>query len=297
MGNRRSRGLAAGTILLGALLLLPDTQAGDVGLVDGLWVMKKVEDRYEGDDVQEDLHLTLSRTDRKEERLKTMDVVWLEKDYGKDKRLVVSFVNPEFFRGTTLLMVVKPYVDDDRNLYLPMQNVIKNVVAKDQYSNFMGTDFTYFDLSEREPDEEVHKLLRIESFQGAPCYVVETRGKDPADSPYSRRLTWVDKDRFLKLRIQYWNRAGEFQKQYDPSGWQRIDGIWTALTLRMEDYLAAHATVIKRSRVRYNGGIADAYFLVQNIDCVTYKDGVLGLIPFEKRPTRVWAEKRKMPPK
>lgn len=269
--------------------------AGDIGLVDGLWVMKKVDERYEGDDIQEDLLLTLDKTGDRAGNPQQLDVRWLKMNFGREKKLIVHFVAPEYARGVTLNMIIKPYLDDDRWLYYPEANSIRRIQARDEHASFMGTDFSYYDLSEREPDEEDHKLLRVEEFEGCLCYVVETTPRGPGSTGYSRKITWVDKDRFVKLRIQHFNMAGRLQKQYDPDAWRQISGIWTPTHLVMEDFISGHKTVIDRSNVRYNQGVKDAFFLPQNVDCVVYKEGAFSLIPFDQRPTRVWANQKGKP--
>lgn len=270
--------------------------AAGVGLVDGLWVMQKVDEVYGGDDMQQDLFLTLERPGAKGDTPRTMDVRWLEKDYGKESRLIIHFLDPDYARGVTLNMTVKPYLDDDRWLFFPETKIIRRITSRDEHSNFMGTDFTYYDLSEREPDEEEHTLLRIEEFKGSTCYVVETKPRERVPNGYGRKITWIDKDRFLKLRIQYFNVRDQLRKQYDPDRWQQISGIWTPLLLVMEDFLAGHRTTIERRKVVYNQGVKDAFFFPQNVDCVVYSNGAFGLIPFEQRPTRIWEDpaKRKL---
>ncbi|MEN8135910.1 MAG: outer membrane lipoprotein-sorting protein [Thermodesulfobacteriota bacterium] len=267
--------------------------AEKIGLVDGLWVMKKVEDRYEGDDVKEDMYLTLDRTGKRAGKPRHLDVRWLKKDYGKEDKLVINFIGPDYVAGATLLMEIKPYVDDNRWLYIPDNNLIAEIKARDQHTNFMGTDFTYYDLAEREPDEENHKLLKIEELNNRLCYVVETKPKENVDDGYSKKISWVDKERFTKMRIKYYNKAGRFVKQFDPAKWEKIDGIWTARQLVMEDFSREHKTTIDRKNIRYNQKIAAEYFLPYNIDCIQYKGGKFSLLPFDQRPTRVRAEKRK----
>ncbi len=287
--------IAAGLVVLSCALcgLFPRVgHTGDIGLTDGLWVMKKVDDVYEGDDVQEDMHLILDTTKSKGGRPQFMDVRWLKKDFGKEKGLIIHFLSPDYAKGVTLSMTIKPYMDDDRWLYFPEANLIRRVQARDQYSNFMGTDFTYYDLSEREPDEENHKLLRMEDLKGVTCYVVETTPKELVPNAYTKRITWVDKDRFLKMRIQYYH-GDRMQKQYDPDKWQEISGIWTPTLLNMEDFMADHKTIIERKNIRYNQGIKSDFFLPQNIDCVVYNEGKFSLIPFDQRPTRVWEQQIK----
>ena len=50
--------LTCGALLLACAAV---ARAGEIGLVDGLWVIKKADERYEGDDVQEDLRISLDR--------------------------------------------------------------------------------------------------------------------------------------------------------------------------------------------------------------------------------------------
>ena len=283
-------------ILLTSFVLLCFGQsvlAEGIGLVDGLWVMKKVEDRYEGDDLQQDLILTLDQTGKRGGKPRFLNVRWLEKDYGKDDKLIIHFIAPKHAAGVTLLMEIKPYLDDDRWLYLPGNNIVSRIMARDQHSNFMGTDFTYYDLAEREPDEENHKLLKIEKIGDRLCYVVETTPKKDVNDGYSKKITWIDKERFTKIRIHYFNRAGRFTKQYDALKWKKISGIWTAQRLEMKDTSRGHKTTIDRTKITYNQKISGDYFQPYHVDCVQYKDGKFSLLPFDKRPTKTQANRKK----
>jgi outer membrane lipoprotein-sorting protein len=295
---QRFLGAAICALMLGGALSLAlpgGAAAGEVGLVDGLWVMKKVDERYEGDDVQEDLKLELWSTRGRGELSRTMDVRWMKKQFGRDDRLVIHFLAPSTAAGVTLLTFITPYADDERWLYFPAGPVIRRVRASDEHSNFMGTDFTYYDLSEREPDEENHKLLRIEKFQGADCYVVESTPKGRVGAGYSRKQTWVDSQRFIKLKIEYFHANGSAWKQYDTEAWREIDGVWTPLKVVMEDRIRGHKTIIERANVRYNQKVSADFFQPKFVDCVIYKDGKFALIPFEQRPTRVLAGENVLP--
>jgi len=283
-------------VIANIFLLLVGAQhvsAEEIGRIDGLWVMKKVDERYEGDDVQEDMFLSLDRTTKAGGNPRHLDVRWLGKNYGKEDKLVIHFIAPEYAAGVTLSMGIKPYEDDDRWLYFPEVNIIRRVKAKDQHSNFMGTDFSYFDLSDREPDEENHKLLKIEKLNDRLCYVVETTPKEKVGNGYSKRITWVDKDRFTKMRIKYYDSAGKFKKQFDPQNWKQIDGIWTATRLVMEDFSFGHITIIERTNIRYNQNIPDDYFYPHSVDRVVYANGEFSLLPMDKRPTAVRMKQKK----
>ncbi len=288
----------AGCVLcLSAAILFSSMGATrEMGQIDGLWVMEKVEDRYTGEGVQEDMHLTLDWTGKKSSRPRTLEVRWLKKDYGENEKLIVHFIEPEYARGTTLLQDSKNHADDDRWLFLPELKLIRRIKARDEYTNFMGTDFTYYDLAEREPDEENHKLLQSEEFQGTQCYVVETTPKKPLGQGYSKKISWVDKERFIKLRIKYFNKAGQLRKQYDPGEWREIDGIWTPVRLVMEDFLSNHRTVIERTNILYNPPTKDELFFPHNVDRIVYRDRVFSLLPAEERPTKAWQGYKKAVP-
>ncbi len=244
--------------------------SGDVGLVDGLWVMRHAEDRYKGNDRREQLTITVYREPDTANR-RVMQVLWFEKDYGKSDKIVVHFMAPASVAGTNLLMNVLPYRDDDRWLYFPQEKIYRRIRAKDKNSNFMGTDFTYDDLAEHEPDEENHKLLRIEAYGGTTCYVVESTPKTLDDAGYRKKVTWVDNETFVKLKIEYWDLGGVHQKVYTAEKVIAVDKAFFPTVLTMRTDRNRQVTIVERKDIKLNVGLKDELFVPQSLESFPFE--------------------------
>jgi hypothetical protein len=221
--------------------------------------MRQAEERYKGNDRREQLTITVSREHRPDKK-RVMSVLWFEKDLGKEDKIVVHFIAPKDVAGTNLLMHVLPYKDDDRWLYFPQEKIYRRIRARDKNSTFMGTDFTYDDLAEQEPDEENHTLLRVEPCGDTVCYVVESTPKDLADAGYGKTQTWVEKDHFIKVRIEYWDLGGRHLKSYTAGKIVEVGGSWMPTRLAMRTDHSAQNTIVERTGVRLNVGLQEDLF-------------------------------------
>lgn len=247
-----------------ALCARPALAVG-VGLLDGLQVMRQAEERYKGDDRREQLTISVYRGTSPQTKPRVMSVRWFEKDLGKENKIVVRFTEPREVAGTSLLMHVLPYKDDDRWLYFPKEKIQRRIRARDKNSNFMGTDFTYDDLADREPDEENHTLVKVEPCGATTCYVVESTPKDKTDAGYSKTQTWVEKDHFVKVRIEYWDLGGRHLKTYTAEKIVEVQGAWIPTLLVMDSDLYRQRTVVERAAIKLNVGLKDELFASQRL--------------------------------
>jgi len=252
------RKFLGGACLLAAVTTAP-ALAADVGLLDGLRVMRLAEERYKGNDRREQLTITVYREHRPDKK-RVMSVLWFEKDLGKEDKIVVHFTAPKDVAGTNLLMHVLPYKDDDRWLYFPQEKIYRRIRARDKNSTFMGTDFTYDDLAEQEPEEENHVLLRIEPCGATTCYVVESTPKDLAEAGYGKKQSWIEKDHFLKVRIEYWDLGGRHLKTYTAEKPVEVGGAWLPTRLVMRTDHSAQNTIVERTGIKLNVGLQEELF-------------------------------------
>lgn len=244
----------------------------EVGLVDGLWVMRQAEGRYKGPDRSEQLKISVFREHRPDKK-RILSVLWLEKDCGRgEDKIVVHFESPSDLTGTNLLLHTLPFKDDDRWLYFPTEKIFRRIRARDKNSNFMGTDFTYEDLADREPAEENHKFLRIEEVDGVFCYVVESTPKDLRSACYSKTVTWVEKNHFVKTRIEYWDLGGRHLKSYTASNLVEVDGAWFPTRLVMRTDRSTQNTVVERSGIRIGLGLKESIFEPHMLAEFPYQD-------------------------
>ncbi len=224
----------------------------------GQAIMESVYNRPTGNDIQSDLTMTLinSRGDTRERQIRRFI-----KEYGVDEKKVMFFLSPADVRDTSFLSwsYGEAGRDDDQWIYLPALKRIKRISSSSQNDYFMGSDFTYDDLGERHPSEDNHRLLREETVDGEPCYVVESVPKDD-ESIYTRTVTWVVKDTWVGKKKEFYDEDGDLLKVQTVKSSDRIAGYWVLLEFEMHNVQRDHRTLISLKNVRVDEGIDDSMF-------------------------------------
>ena len=101
-------------------------------------------------DSKSDMIMTLINANG-QKRTRKMSMIILEKD-GGDKSLM-TFVSPKDVKGTKFLSYSHINKDDDQWLYLPALKRVKRIASKNKSGSFMGSEFSYEDLSSFDADK------------------------------------------------------------------------------------------------------------------------------------------------
>ena len=201
----------------------------------------------------------------KKGKKRVRDVARYEKTYPDkselDKKSLIFFEYPPDVRGTGLLLLTYTDIDkdDDRWLYLPALKKIRRIAGESKNDYFMGTDFTYDDMGSRDVDEDTHKLIGEEDIDGQKCFKIESIPKDK-DYMYSRKIAWVIPDKWVMLKVEFYDRHGELLKILKASDIRNIDNIWTTFKLHMNNLTKNHQTVIDIMELDYSMDMEDAIF-------------------------------------
>ncbi len=253
--------------LLIALFLLGATSL-NAQTLSGRDIMQKVKDRPDGDTRTSQMTMTLIN---KRGRIRERKVISYSKDYGpdmKDHKTLMFFQYPGDVKGTGFLTWDYNEIgkDDDKWLYLPAMKKTRRISgssAKKDY--FMGTDFTYDDMGSRNVDEDTHTLLREESLDGHPCWVVESVSKDKRDI-CSRKISWIRKDCLVAPKIEYYDRHNQLQRILIQSNIKQVDSFWAAEKLDMKNVLTQHETIMTINNPQYNIPIEESAFTVAKLE-------------------------------
>lgn len=135
----------------------------------------------------------------------------------------------------------------------------KRISSDSKSDYFMGSDFTYDDLGDRQPDQDVHKLLREEKLNGEDCYVVESIPKDK-DYMYSKTITWIIKDKWIGLKKEFYDEDEELLKILKVNKYEDINGFWIITNTEMKNEQKDHKTIMILKNVKINTGINDDKF-------------------------------------
>ncbi len=251
-------------ILFAALVLIyGNVSYAKSGNFTGRDVAVLVHERPDGDDRKVDMTITLIN---KRGKKRVRSVVSMKKEYGKDSKSIMYFRKPSDVKGTGFLQF--DYDDsgneDDRWLYLPALKKVRRIAGSSKNDYFMGTDFTYDDLGDRNVDDDIHTLLREEEIEGHSCWVKKAEARDN-DYIYSKVITWVRKDIHMPVRAEFYDRHSKLLKKLTYSDIKMVDGFWTPHKLLMENVQHNHQTLIEYTNVHHNLGLKDNLFRVSTI--------------------------------
>jgi len=168
---------------------------------------------------------------------------------GGDQKYFMYFHAPGDVRRMAFLVYKYAAKESNRWLFIPALNLVQRIAAKDSQSSFVGSDFSYEDVSGRNVDADAHKLLREEELGGKPCYVVESLPKGSAS--YKRKVSWIDKAAFLPLREEYYDVQNQLFREFSAEEIKEIDGVPTAIKRSMKNVKSGHQTVVEFSDVKY----------------------------------------------
>lgn len=257
MRGKTSRiGFASFLMLCGLLLIsVPGSEARDK--MDGLTLAKKMFYREDGRDAYAMVRMLLiDKRGRKELR----SLISARKDYGELSKGYLQFTAPASIKGTTFLYWENRDRDDDQFLYLPALRRVRRIVSRQKDSRFVNTDYTYEDMQKRRFDKDHHKILRSEKFGKYPCWVLESVPKKRSSSQYGKRISWVVKNIYVPIKIEFYDRRGRLKKISRGYRLRKIQGIWTVMESEMKDLKRRHRTLMKNDKIRYNTGIPDRVF-------------------------------------
>jgi len=212
---------------------------------------------YAGDDSKAKVRMEL-KDKRGKIRTREFMMLRLDLEEGGAQKYYTYFLEPGDVRRTTFMVWKEPEKDDSRWIYIPAIDLVRRISASDKGSSFVGSDFSYEDVSGRHWTDDDHTLLREEEKDGRAFYVIESVPRQ-SDS-FARKITWVSKEWMLPEREEYYDAKGELQKVFAAERIEKIDGHVTITRRSMTNVKKKHATTVEFTGVDYDIGIDEGLF-------------------------------------
>jgi hypothetical protein len=141
--------------------------------------------------------------------------------------------------------------NDDRWLYVPALDLVRRIAADDRRSQFVGSDFTYEDVSGRLPSLDDHEILGADSVMGRAATKVKSTPKDKKTADYMYRISWIDDETKLPLKEEYFDKKDELVRRFEVGKIDVIDEVPTAVERTMHDLKGKRNTTITFADVSY----------------------------------------------
>ena len=137
--------------------------------------------------------------------------------------------------------------------------MVRRIGGKEKGWSFVGSDFTYEDVSGRDIEDDTHVLEREEKLGNRDCHVVKSTPKT-GDADFGYKLTWVDKANYLPLKEEQYDKKGARTKQFSADEVADIKGIPTATKRSMKNLQSGHRTEVVYQKTDYDLGLEDSLF-------------------------------------
>ena len=188
--------------------------------------------------------------------IKTMDVL------ADKKNSLVEFTNSQD-RGTKFLKR-----EDDLWMFFPDAEEIIKISGHMFNQGMMGSDFSYQDVMEADKLTDLYdfEVIKEEEFEGRPCYVLEGIAREGVKVSYYRRISWVDKERFIGLKEELYTQSGKLLKETKAKAIEEIEGRWVPTNSVMENKLRKNTyTEFTITKIKFNLEIPEETFSLQNL--------------------------------
>ena len=234
-------------------------------------IMQRVDDRDDGDRSVREIEMILIDKNGGERvrRLRS----W-SRDEGEDVHSILFFMSPADIEDTGFLTFdYDGEKDDDQWLYLPALQKTKRIASSDKSGKFMGSDFSYADLTDREVENYDWTLMKDDvEVRGEPCWQIQGIPNTPdeiEETGYTKTIVFVRKDNYLVVRALSWLEKGGRLKYMDATVVEEIDGIWVATEIQMttkQGKTTQHKTVMRSENVHFDQDLDPDFFSVRRLE-------------------------------
>ena len=169
-----------------------------------------------------------------------------EEDISKS---LLIFESPANVRGTAFLSISEG-TEEVQKLYLPALGQIQIISAAEKGDRFMGSDFTYEDLGDQDP-EDYDFELRSKSDTS---YVLKAEKTE--SSEYNYLYFYIDPNRYVLQKIEYFNDEEKMIKRLEASGYTEVmNEVWQPGKMVMYDLRNDRKTELTWSGRNVNASI------------------------------------------
>lgn len=176
--------------------------------------------------------------------------------YNKDdqEKSLLVFEEPANVRGTGFL-TLSDGNNEVQKLYLPALGRIQTITASQKADRFMGSDFTYEDLGDQNPDDYDFELI---SEKGSLAILKAVKKEN---SQYTYIRFYINTDRYSLEKAEYFDEDNEMIKRLEAEDFTNVDeNIWRANKMTMYDLKAERKTELIWSNRVINESIPEWRF-------------------------------------
>ncbi len=185
---------------------------------------------------------------------------------GNTEKKLMRFISPADVKGTGFLTYDYDEEDDDKWIYMPALRKTRRIISSENAKSFMGSEFSYADMSMPTLDDYTYKLLGEKTVFDEKCYeleVVPVNSEVEDENGFSKKITYVGKANFTQRKAIYFNLYGEKEKVMLVKGVIELDKEkhkYRYKLIEIENILNGRKSIFSLDEIKFNPNISDEYF-------------------------------------
>lgn len=262
---------------------------------DPLEIMQKVEDyqRALSDSAFNRIQLSSCRFGLQESRItcaerprvKALESVAMNLgESGRDTRAITIVLEPAAERGIGMLNYSYDEASRDNEtwLYLSALGTVKRIASGNsdddsEPASVFGSEFTTEDQDTGKLEEYTLTLLEETTESGRDVWKIQAVPNESRarKTRYSRTVQYIDKERFVALRVDMYDRHDREIKRLLASRVEEINGVWVARSLTMMNLVSNRLSNMAILEINTGITIPEGFLTQRTLTDVAYREAEL----------------------
>jgi len=223
---------------------------------DAKEIIKKSDELIKSKSSYAEVSMTIIKTDWS--RTVGMKMWALEPDYA-----IIYVTEPARDKGTVTLKRKKEVWN-----WIPTAQKVIKIPPSMMLQSWMGSDFTNDDLVKESSliNDYSHTIAGEENFNDYDCYKIESIPKPDAGVVWGRLLTWIAKEEFFQLKVEFYDEDDFIVKSYLGSDIKELGGRTIPVHWEMIPVdRPGEKTIFDYHEIEFNYNVKESFFSEQNM--------------------------------
>lgn len=216
-------------------------------------------------------------------RKKVVEAVFAMVDKGQFKKALNVIREPASDKGIAFLQQDFEQTKEDslQWIFLPTIRKVKRIVSAESNSpktgTLFGSEIAYEDLEKIFLDDFTYKLTGEEDVKGRKAWRLESKptAQRAPKTSYSKSINWVDKESFIPLKTEMYDRQGKLAKTFYNMKLKKVDNIWVSQMTVVVNHKNRRMSMMKLKDVRINVPVPDALLSQKGISDKSFREQIL----------------------
>ena len=193
-------------------------------------------------------------------------------DNGKTEKKLIRFLAPADVKGTGFLTFDYRENDDDKWLYMPALRKTRRIVSSENAKSFMGSEFSYADMTPPTVEDFTYKILGEEEINGVLCWKIEIIPKDDDiadENGFSKKISYIGKQNYVIRKVVYFDLDEELHKEFTVYEIKELDiqnRKYRLMHIEMENKQSDRKSIMKVEKIQFKPNVKNEYFTTRYLE-------------------------------